>query len=455
MFIRHPLLARNESNADRDLARLLTGTALEQAVAACLVHQAASGRRPKTLDQYAGTLPRFAAWMAAQNFPTADLGAIQAVHLNLFLQDCREHPQRRTSASTAPLAPATVHQYGRTLRFFFNFLVDEGLIARNPMLGARPGKLAVPLPHVPPPLIRPFSEAQVEALLAQCDRATPQGTRDAAVILLLLDTGLRVSEACRLQLADYAPIAGTGTVQGSKSGGERRYVLGPPARRAVSGWLAWRATYGTPPDTLFIALSGRAPAPLTENGLHQLLARLGRQAGITGVRCSPHTLRHTFACWYLRNGGDRESLRQLMGHTTVQMAERYLQGIGEHLEEFHRRFAPTARINANVTGRAVVRPGDGLPPPRPGQPRVCTVCAATGETRPIKARGLCAAHHQRLRVHGDVQAHLPVEGRGGVVPVKACEGCGAPIPPKTVRTHPDQRYCGAACARTARYGVRE
>lgn len=449
------LPAQGLRNADPLLADLLRGSALEQAVAACLVTQAAAGRAPKTLAQYAGTLPRFAAWMAAQGFPTDDLTAIQAVHLNLFLADCREHPRRRNGANDHPLAPASVHHYGRALRFFFNFLVDEGHLARNPMLGARPGKLAVPLPRTSPPLIRPFSEAQIEALLAGCDRTTPLGTRDAAILLVGLDTGLRVSELCRLALAAYSPLAGTGTVQGSKGGGERRYILGPPARRALNSWLAWRAGYGTPPDTLFVSLGGHSPGPLTEDGVRAMLARRGQAAGISGVRCSPHTLRHTFACYYLRNGGDRESLRQLMGHTTVAMAERYLQGIGEHLEEFHRRFSPSARINTSVTGKAAPHRADH--PGRGGHPpaRTCWVCADAGEQRPVKARGLCTAHHQRWLTTGDVAAHIPLQGRRKEVAAKACEVCGTPIPPATLRHNPGQRYCGAACARTARYGRQE
>jgi site-specific recombinase XerD len=142
------------------------------------------------------------------------------------------------------------------------------------------------------------------------------GVRDRAILLLLLDCGLRVSEAAGLRLGDLRPD-GTLKVRG-KGSKERIVPVGGTARTAIVRYIGQRGA-GAPDEALFLGRRG----PLDGRGMQQVMKRLKLRAGITG-RCSPHSLRHTFARSYLVNGGDMFSLQRILGHTTLDMVKRYV-----------------------------------------------------------------------------------------------------------------------------------
>ena len=78
--------------------------------------------------------------------------------------------------------------------------------------------------------------------------------------------------------------------------------------------------------------------------VNQILQRPAEKAKITGVRCSPHTLRHTFATNYIRNGGDPFSLQQLLGHSDIKTCMIYVHMAGVALREAHAKFSPVDRM---------------------------------------------------------------------------------------------------------------
>ena len=77
--------------------------------------------------------------------------------------------------------------------------------------------------------------------------------------------------------------------------------------------------------TVFV---GRYHRPLTITGLYQLVRRLGEWSHVEGVRCSPHTFRHTYASNFMRNGGNIYTLSKLLGHTQTRVTEEYLKSLG-------------------------------------------------------------------------------------------------------------------------------
>jgi site-specific recombinase XerD len=82
--------------------------------------------------------------------------------------------------------------------------------------------------------------------------------------------------------------------------------------------------------------STRLGVPLSIRNAQRDLTKLCRKAGITGVTCSPHTLRHSFACHYLRKNGNLEYLRRILGHSSILVTQRYLQSIQpEDLQSSH------------------------------------------------------------------------------------------------------------------------
>ncbi len=96
---------------------------------------------------------------------------------------------------------------------------------------------------------------------------------------------------------------------------------------------------------LFIAEFGRDQgAGLTRNGMFFVIESAGKRAGLTGVRCSPHTCRHTFAVNFLRGGGSVLELKELLGHEDLKTLQRYVTLAQSDLRIAHRAASPVDRL---------------------------------------------------------------------------------------------------------------
>jgi integrase/recombinase XerD len=195
---------------------------------------------------------------------------------------------------------------------------------------------------IAPPISRsdqaqPFTEAQVSGLIAAC-RLTTHSRRDEDIVLFLLDTGVRASELCGIVFADLDMPARRCSVLGK--GNKRRGVyFGKSTAKALYYYI--REDAREPDDPLFITDRGEtAGDPLTRSGLLQLIERLEKSARLAGIRCSPHTFRHTFAISFLRNGGNVFTLQQMLGHTSLHMTNRYVALAQADIEKQHRQFSP-------------------------------------------------------------------------------------------------------------------
>ena len=202
--------------------------------------------------------------------------------------------------------PATVWTAWRHLSGFFRWLHAEGDIAVDPMAG-------IPRPVVPPVEIPMPTREQVVTLLNSCQGRDAVSRRDYALIAVMLDTGLRLSEVLGLTLDD---VSEDFTLRVFGKGRKWRTVaLGTTASSALQRWL--RARRSDEPSIW----TGRK-GPLTPSGVRRMLAR---RSSALGFHVHPHMLRHCFVDNWLRNGGAEVDLARLCGWTTTRMAERYAQ----------------------------------------------------------------------------------------------------------------------------------
>jgi integrase/recombinase XerC len=202
--------------------------------------------------------------------------------------------------------PSTVWTAWRHLRGFFLWLLAEGDIASNPMEG-------VTKPIVPPTDIAVLSPEQVQRLLQTCKGSTKDDRRDLALLTIMLDTGLRLSEIAHLTRFD---IGEDSTLRIFGKGRKWRTVaLGSTSATALSRWLRLLPDAAS---TLWFGTRG----PMTAAGIRKVIERRGREAGL---KLHPHQLRHTFVDAWLRNGGAEVDLARLCGWTSTRMAERYAQ----------------------------------------------------------------------------------------------------------------------------------
>ncbi len=168
----------------------------------------------------------------------------------------------------------------------------------------------------------------------------PTAKRDRALILTLLDTGLRASELCALKIGDVDPKTGKvqikhGLLGGAKGGKGRTVYLGKAVRRALWLYLSSRDDGEDPDAPLFI---GKFNRPMNRDVLRQVIASLGEKAGVKN--CHPHRFRHTFALTYLREGGDVFTLQALLGHRSLDMVQHYARIAEIDIERVHRRASP-------------------------------------------------------------------------------------------------------------------
>lgn len=277
---------------------------------------------PRTLEDYGWRWKRFRRWLDASGTPPQS----EAVSARLI--------QRWLSDALARYAPKTVDGDLRFLKSVWNWAVNDEAM-REAGIVTDPTK-RIPYVKLPQHAIAPLTSAQVERLLKACNLRSTWGARDFALLLLLYDTGIRVSELVGAAVRDFDPQARQLSVFG-KGRKDRQVPLSAKTLRAMLRWRRVRERAGLGWEgPLFRSAQGGA---LTRNGVDQLLKRLGGRAGVAGVHA--HRLRHSFAVTALRNGAREYDIQDILGHTTLLMTKRYVQvQQGAQLVEQHKRFSP-------------------------------------------------------------------------------------------------------------------
>lgn len=171
-----------------------------------------------------------------------------------------------------------------------------------------------------------LTEAEIEALLRCPDRRTPEGKRDYALLLTLLETGLRKAEVCTLKVGDIKNYRNQRVVDVlGKGRRHRRIALSKSVQEAVGAY--WKATGNhLDPAPLFLTLGKHGPhkqRELTRCAVDCVVSKYAKMALIK-KRVSPHTLRHSFAVALLDRGVDLRTVQALMGHSSIRTTEQYL-----------------------------------------------------------------------------------------------------------------------------------
>jgi site-specific recombinase XerD len=267
----------------------------------------------------------------------------------LYLNNAHQSPEGRwgNPRHREPPRPGYTRFFHAYLGSFFSWAVrdDNCELAVSPLA-------ALPRPSNRQDQIQPFTEAQVLALIEAAKRS-PYRRRDEALVLFLLDTGCRASEVCGLVYGDLDWENRCCRVLG-KGNKYRTVQFGTATSAAL--WRMFREAPGQQrpgkrdgerdlKEVVFRSQSGHTPGQaLTRSGVLDIVSRLGESAKLVGVRCSPHTLRHTFATSYLRGGGSVFSLQQLLGHEQLAMTQRYVNLVQADIAEQHRLASPVDRL---------------------------------------------------------------------------------------------------------------
>jgi integrase/recombinase XerD len=236
--------------------------------------------------------------------------------------------QRRAGRRATTLARKVA-----ALRSFYGFALREGIVERDiaSLLDApKPGSY---LPDV-------LSVDEVVRILDAPPADDPVGVRDRAILELLYDCGLRVSELVGLD-RHRLDLPGLQVRVIGKGNKERRVPMGEEARERLHRYLvgphaSWTAKH--PTEAVFVGERGRR---LSREAVWRLVRHWTAVAEVTG-HVSPHTFRHSFATHLLEGGADLRAVQTLLGHASISTTQLYTHLTGERLREVYARAHPRA-----------------------------------------------------------------------------------------------------------------
>ena len=221
------------------------------------------------------------------------------------------------------------------LRTFFDFLVREEHLENNAVRLVRTPRQEKRLPRF-------LEEAEIGRLLEAAQGEGCMPARDRALLEVLYGGGLRVAEACSLELADLRFEGEYVRVRG-KGGRERIAPIGPHAIRALEAYLPLRSarlvSLGRSTDSVFVNKNGSG---LNVRSVGRLMERYAAAAGIN-QKLTPHTLRHSFATHLLNRGADLRSVQELLGHANLSTTQIYTHVTTHRLKEVYDRSHPRAQ----------------------------------------------------------------------------------------------------------------
>lgn len=223
--------------------------------------------------------------------------------------------------------------YGN-LNALFNWMVKAEYITKNPIkdIGLTKRKDRE--------TIHSATIEDIKKLLTVCDKKSFTGLRNYTAILLMLDTGIRTSELCRLEKSDYNRADGSIVItkDKAKSRKERIIYISSTTGTALNRYMRYL------PNEVSYLFPSRDCHMLTTNNLDKEFRKLCDKAG---VKLTPYQLRHSFATYFVQNGGNIFVLQQLMGHSDLRITKRYTDISEEQKKSAHSNYSPLRCLEKN------------------------------------------------------------------------------------------------------------
>ena len=258
----------------------------------------AEGRSAATIRLHQQSIRLYCDWLATQGLP-ADLDHLTRQLVRTWVAELAESRQ-----------PNTIRTRLLALTRFARFLAEEGIDDTNRLAGVVP-------PTAPDRPVPVFTDDDLAALLRVCSGKEFADRRDEAMLRLLLDTGIRVSELTGLTV-DGVDINNRAALVTGKGKHIRPIYFGTKTARALDRYFRARRQHRYAELTALLLTQRGA---MSADGVRERLNVIGAAAGVPDVH--PHRFRHTFAHDYLLAGGQQVDLRRLAGWTSDAMLARY------------------------------------------------------------------------------------------------------------------------------------
>lgn len=217
----------------------------------------------------------------------------------------------------------------RAFRRFCSWLVARKHMPNNPMLEIeRPRRADPPAPNV--------ATDEIVLRLLEAANGSKFARRDRAIVMVLADTGARLSEFLAITMTNLQVIHERGVEYGravivGKGRKRRVLMIGPAAMSELAAWITER-----PPEAGDCIWWSEQGQPLTATGIQQILRRLSKRAGLKRVM-NPHSFRHGFALAGIANGEDIRTVQYMLGHSQITTTARYLSLSDKMVSDAHDR----------------------------------------------------------------------------------------------------------------------
>jgi len=261
---------------------------------------------PRTVSWYEFNLNKILTWFEGQGVTSPQ--AITSRHVRLLLGEM----------ISKGYSDGYVHAYARVMRTFIRFMHKEKYIDEL---------VTFDMPKLAQKQLRFYTKQEVGQIIQSC-----QDTRDRAFILLMVDSGLRLSEVIALNWGDVDVSTGIIKVVSGKGRKARIVLIGFNARRALLRYQGEVVLGDEKP-----VFQSRPGKRFTISGMRSWVLRIGKRAGI---KLSPHALRRTFATLALKAGMNVFQLQGLLGHSSLEMTRRYVAMLDEDLVDAHKKHGP-------------------------------------------------------------------------------------------------------------------
>ena len=273
-----------------------------------------------TLNSYARDLNQFQSWLLSEG--VADLKKVKKENVGNYLQ----------YMSSKGKSPATITRSTASIRSFYNYLLQTGLVKTNPAKAVTAAKVERKYPEI-------LTSKEVELFLEQPKCVDEKGFRDHAMLELLYATGIRVSELIGLNVSDVNLTVGF--IRCTSHGKERIIPLYAAAVKALRDYMENirpRIISDENEPALFVNMNGDR---MSRQGFWKIVKHYQEKAGIS-KDITPHTLRHSFAVHLLENGADLRSIQEMLGHADISSTQIYAQIVKQRLQDVYHKAHPLA-----------------------------------------------------------------------------------------------------------------
>jgi len=284
----------------------------------------ATNKAPKTLRAYMDGLKEWGLEIGLDR----QVSTLSITDVQDHIISLKTHSGSRTGSL---LSTHTIAKRYAVIRTFVRWLHTHGWLSSLILDGYQAPRITNELPD-------PLSPEEIVRLFAVLKNG--HTFRDKVIIEFFLDTGVRLEELAGLTMGKIDMDEGWATIMG-KGRKVRRVPLGPILVRDLYEYISvYRKPLHSSEDAVFLDEHGELNGSrMKYEAMRVMVTRLLGSIRATGKH-GPHTLRHTFATMYLRNGGSLEGLRIIMGHTDIKVTQRYIHLLGSDVHNEHLRVSP-------------------------------------------------------------------------------------------------------------------